>query len=75
MKRPAIAADSPSSGNSGSRGVELQQMHWDIAKLLELGCNEEWLTKSNITPKQARDLVKGILYLREKHMKKEASSF
>ena len=45
----------------------LQQMHWDIAKLLELGVDERFLEKSNITPDQARDLVKGLLYLKEHH--------
>ncbi len=43
----------------------LKQMHWDIAKLLELGVDEKFLIESNITPEQARDLVKGILYLKE----------
>jgi hypothetical protein len=36
-------------------------------KLLELGVNEEFLTKSNMTPEQIRDLLKGILYLRERY--------
>jgi len=44
----------------------LKQMHWDIAKLLELGVDEKFLFESTITPEQARDLVKGILYLKEK---------
>lgn len=44
---------------------EIQQMHWDIAKLLELGVDPEWLMESNVTPKQARELLKGMLYLRE----------
>jgi hypothetical protein len=41
-------------------------MHWDIAKLLELGVDEKYLLESNITPEQARDLVKGLLYLKER---------
>jgi hypothetical protein len=49
----------------------LKQMHWDIAKLLELGVDEKFLLESNITPDQARDLVKGLLYLKERFGKKE----
>jgi len=44
----------------------LKQMHWDIAKLLELGVDEKFLRESSITPEQARDLVKGLLYLKER---------
>lgn len=44
----------------------LKQMHWDIAKLLELGVDEKFLLESDITPEQARDLVKGLLYLKER---------
>ena len=44
----------------------LKQLHWDIAKLLELGVDEKYLLESNITPQQARDLVKGLLYLKER---------
>lgn len=43
------------------------QMHWDISKLLSLGVDEQFLKESDITPDQARDLVKGILYLRERY--------
>jgi hypothetical protein len=38
---------------------------WDIAKLVELGVDEEWLRSVNPTPQQARDLVKGLLYALE----------
>jgi len=48
---------------------DLLQMHWDIAKLLELGVDESFITESNLTPEQARDLVKGLLYLRERFNK------
>ena len=48
------------------RSPDLKQMHWDIAKLLELGVDEKFLLESNITPEQARDLVKGLLYLKER---------
>ena len=49
----------------------LKQMHWDIAKLLELGVDEKFLAEIDITPEQARDLVKGLLYLKERFDKKE----
>jgi hypothetical protein len=42
-------------------------MHWDIAKLLELGVDEKFLLENEITPQQARDLVKGLLYLKERY--------
>ena len=41
-------------------------IHWDIAKLLELGVSEEWLKTTNPSPQQIRDLLKGLLYLRER---------
>lgn len=41
-------------------------VHWDIAKLLELGVSEEWLKITNPTPQQIKDLLKGLLYLRER---------
>ncbi|MGI0039421.1 MAG: hypothetical protein ACREAO_06365 [Nitrososphaera sp.] len=43
------------------------QMHWDISKLLSFGVDEKFLKESDITPDQARDLLKGILYLRERY--------
>ena len=49
----------------------LKQMHWDIAKLLELGVDEKFLMESDVTPEQARDLVKGLLYVKERFDKKE----
>lgn len=45
---------------------EIAQMHWDITKLLSLGVSEEFL-KEGVTPLQARDLLKGLLYLRERY--------
>jgi hypothetical protein len=45
--------------------VEIVQLHWDITKLLEMGINEEWA--GQLTPAEARDLVKGLLYLRERY--------
>jgi hypothetical protein len=45
--------------------AEIAQLHWDLTKLLEMGINEEWTRQ--LTPGQARDLVKGLLYLRERY--------
>lgn len=50
----------------------LKQMHWDIAKLLELGVDEKFLSESSITPEQARDLLKGLLFLKEKFDRNKA---
>lgn len=49
------------------REPELLHMHWDIKKLLELGVSEQFLKECHVTPEQARDLVKGLLYLRERY--------
>lgn len=48
-----------------SQVLKAGQHSWDIAKLLELGVDEEWLRSVNPTPKQARDLLKGLLYVME----------
>lgn len=45
--------------------VEISQLHWDITKLLEMGVDAEWAGR--LTPAQARDMVKGLLYLRERY--------
>jgi hypothetical protein len=42
--------------------LELKAIHRDYAKLLEDGVNEDFL--SCLSPSQARELLKGILYLR-----------
>jgi hypothetical protein len=47
--------------------VKLVHMHWDIVKLLSLGVDEKFLQEANLSPEQARDLVKGLLYLRERY--------
>lgn len=39
---------------------------WDIEKLLELGVQPEFV--SMLTPSDARDLVKGLLYLSERSL-------
>ena len=45
--------------------AEIAQLHWDITKLLEMGLDEEWVRQ--LTPAQATDLVKGLLYLKERY--------
>lgn len=42
-------------------------MHRDIAKLRSLGVDENFLMTGSLTPKIARDLVRGLLYLRERY--------
>lgn len=42
--------------------------NWDRAKLAELGVNADFIRKLN--DRQARDLVRGLLYLFEKHKSK-----
>jgi hypothetical protein len=46
---------------------QILQMHWDISKLLSLGVEEDFLKESNLSASEARDLVKGLLYLRERY--------
>jgi hypothetical protein len=48
-----------------SRTVRLEQQDRIFAKLIELGVDERWLMETNPTPKEARGLLKGILYLKE----------
>jgi len=47
--------------------MQLEQMHWDIMKLLSLGVSEEWLKETDMNPQQIKDLLKGLLYLRERN--------
>lgn len=42
---------------------ELKALHWDFAVLLELGLSADFV--SQLSAMQARDLVKGILYIKE----------
>lgn len=43
---------------------DLKAIHWDCSKLLELGVNE--LVVRELSPAEARDLLKGILYLKNR---------
>lgn len=45
-------------------------MHRELAKLLELGVSEKWLAEIDITPKQVRGLLMGMLYLKEMYPEK-----
>jgi hypothetical protein len=45
---------------------ETAQVHWEIARLLEMGISDELLR--NLPPRQIGDLLKVLLYLREKHI-------
>jgi hypothetical protein len=45
------------------RYPEIQSAHKDYAKLLELGVSEAFLKQ--LSPRDARELLKGLLYLKE----------
>lgn len=42
-------------------------MNWDMAKLIELGIKEEFFVMNEFTLQQLQDMVKGLLYLRERY--------
>lgn len=42
-------------------------MNWDMRKLIELGVREEFFLMNELTSQQLEDMVKGLLYLREKY--------
>lgn len=44
---------------------DLKAIHWDCAKLLELGVNEQLVRE--LSPAEARDLLKGIFYLKARY--------
>jgi hypothetical protein len=50
-----------------NESARLLVMHWDLVKLLELGVDEKFLHESGMRPEQASDLVKGLLYLKERY--------
>lgn len=62
----SLSIDRDSGGHSRSG-----QVSWYIAKLIELGVNEKWLLESNLGIEEARDLLMGLLYLREKYITKQ----
>lgn len=43
---------------------EIVQAHWDISKLLEIDVDEGFVTL--LSPIEAHEMVKGLLYLRER---------
>lgn len=50
---------------------ELKSVHWDIAKLLELGVSADFVCR--LSTQEARELLKGLLYIveRQKDLHKE----
>lgn len=48
---------------------DLKAIHWDCAKLLELGVNEQLVRA--LSPSEARDLLKGIFYLKARYEEEE----
>jgi hypothetical protein len=44
---------------------ELKSIHWDTVKLLELGVSEDFIRQLN--SHEARELLKGLLYLLERY--------
>jgi hypothetical protein len=44
---------------------QLRSLHWDIAKLLEMGVSPDIVSRMN--PEQVRDMLKGLLYLQERY--------
>lgn len=44
---------------------DLKAIHWDCATLLELGVSEQLVRE--LSPAEARDLLKGILYLKARY--------
>lgn len=51
---------------------QLHSMHWEIARLLEMGVEQEFVEKLNV--EETRDLLKGLLYLREKWKEAQQTS-
>jgi hypothetical protein len=45
--------------------AQIKQDAWSIQKLRSLGADEEKLAEAHATQEQIRDLVKGLLYLKE----------
>ena len=41
------------------------EVHWDTAKLLEMGLDEKFITV--LSDNEIRDLLKGLLYLKERY--------
>ncbi|HEV8405006.1 MAG TPA: hypothetical protein VGQ13_03775 [Nitrososphaera sp.] len=45
--------------------VKLEELDRILAKLIELGVDEKWLMEANQSTETARQLLKGILYLKQ----------
>ncbi|MEM2139644.1 MAG: hypothetical protein QXJ74_06230 [Nitrososphaera sp.] len=48
---------------------DLKAIHWDCAKLLELGVSEQLVRE--LSPAEARDLLKGIFYLKARYAEEQ----
>lgn len=44
---------------------ELIEVHWDIARLLEMGLDGKFIAV--LSENEIRDLLKGLLYLKERY--------
>ena len=54
--------------------AEIEQAAWDIQKLRLLGVNEECVADAHPSSEQVADLLKGILYLKERYPSSWAGS-
>lgn len=45
--------------------VKVEELDRILAKLIELGVNRQWLMEANQSTEGARQLLKGILYLKQ----------
>jgi hypothetical protein len=48
---------------------DLKTIHWDYAKLMEYGVSDQLVRE--LSPVEARDLLKGILYLRSRYAEEQ----
>ncbi|HUG96628.1 MAG TPA: hypothetical protein VMJ94_03730 [Nitrososphaera sp.] len=51
------------------QGPQSIQMHRDITRLRSLGVGVNFFRTGSLTPEIARDLVGGLLYLRERYLR------
>jgi hypothetical protein len=58
-----------------SKAEQIRKIHFDLAKLLELGMSAEWIEKMNLSPDEILGFVKGMLYLKERYGEREANCY
>ena len=63
MRKISCSFERKNAGLNEIKVPELKALHWDFAKLLELGLSADFVSQLSTT--QARNLVKGILYIQE----------